>query len=217
MYRARLKWHSVAALSATVWTISTSTAHAQPRLSFNPFLLKEPAEKVSAASSESVDQALLSSHFTLRDTQRLFSKMASRASDVVDNALKQIGVRYRWGGNTPRRGFDCSGLVRYVFQNTLGLTLPRRANEISRIGNRITVDDLKPGDLVFFNTRRRTFSHVGIFIGDQQFVHSPSAGQKVRIDSLDNQYWEKRFTGARRLETLAQRPPAPDPKQDTPF
>src|SRR5260364_21574 len=107
---------------------------------------------------------------------------------------------YRNGGNTPKKGFDCSGLVHYVFQNTLGLTLPRRADAMSRIGNKITVDNLQPGDLVFFNTRRRTFSHVGIFIGNHQFVHSPSKGRRVRIDSLDNRYWERHFTGARRLK-----------------
>src|SRR5260364_252136 len=180
MHCFRSKLRAIVTLSATVWMISTPAAHAHPRSSFNPFILKEPAEKIRAIFPEPVEQARAPSNFALQGSQRLLSKIASRASDVVDNALKQIGVRYRNGGNTHKKGFDCSGLVHYVFQNTLGLTLPRRADAMSRIGNKITVDNLKPGDLVFFNARRRTFSHVGIFIGNHQFVHSPSKGRSVR-------------------------------------
>jgi cell wall-associated NlpC family hydrolase len=128
------------------------------------------------------------------------SGVASKASDVVVGALNMIGVRYRWGGNTPDSGLDCSGFVRYVFQDTLGMTLPRRAEEMSRVGEKVTVSDLKPGDLVFFNTMRRSFSHVGIYIGDNKFVHSPSTGSTIRVDELDGGYWEKRFEGARRIE-----------------
>jgi cell wall-associated NlpC family hydrolase len=129
------------------------------------------------------------------------SGMAGKAGDVVVGALNMIGVRYRWGGNTPDSGLDCSGFVRYVFQDTLGLALPRRAEEMSRMGEKVRVSDLKPGDLVFFNTMRRTFSHVGIYIGDNKFVHSPSTGSTIRVDDMDDGYWEKRFTGARRIET----------------
>jgi cell wall-associated NlpC family hydrolase len=128
------------------------------------------------------------------------SGVASKAGDVVVGALNMIGVRYRWGGNTPDSGLDCSGFVRYVFQDTLGMTLPRRAEEMSRVGEKVTVSDLKPGDLVFFNTMRRSFSHVGIYIGDNKFVHSPSTGSTIRVDDMDDGYWEKRFTGARRIE-----------------
>ncbi|MFP6559319.1 C40 family peptidase [Paraburkholderia sp. B3] len=129
------------------------------------------------------------------------SGMAGKAGDVVVGALNMIGVRYRWGGNTPDSGLDCSGFVRYVFQDTLGLSLPRRAEEMSRVGEKVSLSNLKPGDLVFFNTMRRTFSHVGIYIGDNKFVHSPSTGSTIRVDDLDDGYWEKRFTGARRVET----------------
>lgn len=127
--------------------------------------------------------------------------MAGKAGDVVVGALNMIGVRYRWGGNSPDSGLDCSGFVRYVFQDTLGMSLPRRAEEMSRVGEKVSMSNLKPGDLVFFNTMRRTFSHVGIYIGDNKFVHSPSTGSTVRVDDLDSGYWEKRFTGARRLES----------------
>ncbi|MCG5073524.1 C40 family peptidase [Paraburkholderia tagetis] len=129
------------------------------------------------------------------------SGMAGKAGDVVVGALNMIGVRYRWGGNTPDSGLDCSGFVRYVFQDTLGMSLPRRAEEMSRVGEKVSMSNLKPGDLVFFNTMRRTFSHVGIYIGDNKFVHSPSTGSTIRVDDLDSGYWEKRFTGARRVET----------------
>ena len=128
------------------------------------------------------------------------SGMAGKAGDVVVGALNMIGVRYRWGGSSPDSGLDCSGFVRYVFQDTLGLALPRRAEEMSRMGEKVRVSDLKPGDLVFFNTMRRTFSHVGIYIGDNKFVHSPSTGSRIRVDEMDDGYWEKRFTGARRVE-----------------
>src|SRR6201996_6990344 len=128
------------------------------------------------------------------------SGMAGKAGDVVVGALNMIGVRYRWGGNTPDSGLDCSGFVRYVFQDTLGMTLPRRAEEMSRVGEKVTVSDLKPGDLVFFNTMRRSFSHVGIYIGDNKFVHSPSTGSTIRVDDMEDGYWEKRFQGARRIE-----------------
>ena len=129
------------------------------------------------------------------------SGMAGKAGDVVVGALNMIGVRYRWGGESPDSGLDCSGFVRYVFQDTLGMALPRRAEEMSRVGEKVRVSDLKPGDLVFFNTMRRTFSHVGIYIGGNKFVHSPSTGSTIRVDDMEDGYWEKRFTGARRLES----------------
>jgi cell wall-associated NlpC family hydrolase len=141
---------------------------------------------------------------TSSGARSFLSGMAGKAGDVVVGALNMIGVRYRWGGNTPDSGLDCSGFVRYVFQDTLGMALPRRAEEMSRVGEKVSMNDLKPGDLVFFNTMRRTFSHVGIYIGDNKFVHSPSTGSTIRVDDLDEGYWEKRFTGARRVETSYQ-------------
>ncbi|BBO59864.1 C40 family peptidase [Mycoavidus sp. B2-EB] len=138
----------------------------------------------------------------IQERHTFLSDMATQASDVVVSALNMIGVRYRWGGNTPNSGLDCSGFVRYVFQDALGLTLPRRAVEMSRVGAKIKMTDLRPGDLVFFNTMRRTFSHVGIYIGDNKFVHSPSTGNNIRVDRLDNRYWGIRYTGARRVEAL---------------
>jgi hypothetical protein len=122
-------------------------------------------------------------------------------AEVVLRALSLLGVDYRYGGNTPDTGLDCSGLVRLVFHDALGLPLPRRSEEISRVGGTIQRTDLQPGDLVFFNTLRRAFSHVGIYIGNGQFVHAPSTGGSIRVDRLDRDYWVRRFDGARRLLT----------------
>jgi len=125
--------------------------------------------------------------------------VAEAGAEVVFRALSLLGVRYQYGGNTPDTGLDCSGLVRLVFHETLGLPLPRRSEEISRVGGAVAQTDLQPGDLVFFNTLRRAFSHVGIYIGNNQFVHAPSSGGSIRVESLGSDYWVRRFDGGRRL------------------
>jgi NlpC/P60 family len=121
------------------------------------------------------------------------------AQDLAIYALGLIGVDYKFGGTTPERGLDCSGLVRYVFQQMTGVTLPRTSQEISRLGEKIPVAELMPGDLVFFNTRRLQFSHVGIYLGEDRFIHAPRQGGEVEIVTLSKGYWQKRFDGARRL------------------
>lgn len=123
------------------------------------------------------------------------------AQDVAIYALGLIGVDYRYGGDTPESGVDCSGLVRYVFQQVTGVTLPRTSKELSRLGNSVASTDLAPGDLVFFNTRRQPNSHVGIYIGNERFVHAPSQGGEVAISDMQESYWKKRFNGARRMLT----------------
>ena len=121
------------------------------------------------------------------------------AQDLAIYALGLIGVDYRFGGTTPERGLDCSGLVRYVFQQVTGVTLPRTSQELSRLGEKVPVSDLMPGDLVFFNTRQLQFSHVGIYLGENRFIHAPRKGGEVEIVVLSKAYWQKRFDGARRL------------------
>lgn len=127
------------------------------------------------------------------------SELPGLAGDLVNRALGLLGVDYRRGGNSPDTGLDCSGLVRHVFSEAAGLVLPRRAEEISRAGAPVARSELRPGDLVFFNTLRRTFSHVGIYIGDGRFVHAPSSGGVVRVERLAGPYWTSRFNGGRRL------------------
>ena len=126
-------------------------------------------------------------------------KVWNGAQDVAIYALGLIGVDYRFGGNSPSSGFDCSGLVRYVFQEVTGVTLPRTSREMSGLGSKIALGELKPGDLVFFNTRQFQFSHVGIYLGDSRFIHAPARGGEVEIARLSETYWQKHFDGARRL------------------
>ena len=125
--------------------------------------------------------------------------LGDRASDLAIRAMAMVGIRYKYGGNTPENGLDCSGLVRYVFKQAWGAELPRTSVEISRVGVKVDREDLRPGDLVFYNTLRRGFSHVGIYLGDNKFVHSPATGSSIRIESMDLSYWKKRFNGARRI------------------
>ncbi|MES2025522.1 MAG: C40 family peptidase [Pseudomonadota bacterium] len=133
--------------------------------------------------------------------------LSHRASDLAMEAMGMLGIQYKYGGDTPESGLDCSGLVRLIFKETWGLILPRTSKEISKVGQHIDKDKLQPGDLVFFNTLRRGFSHVGIYLGDRKFIHSPSAGGEVRIESMDIGYWKKRFNGGRRIS---------EPEIDTP-
>ncbi|MGE5087518.1 MAG: C40 family peptidase [Candidatus Levyibacteriota bacterium] len=127
------------------------------------------------------------------------TRVLEGAQEVAVYALSLVGVDYRYGGDTPDRGLDCSGLIRYVFQQTTGVTLPRTAHELARIGAKVPRSELVPGDLVFFNTRRSAYSHVGIYLGDGQFIHAPSKGGEVGVAQLSSSYWRKRYDGARRL------------------
>lgn len=126
-------------------------------------------------------------------------RYVAKARELVLQAMGFMGINYKYGGDTPETGFDCSGLVHYVFNQAAGLMLPRNAREISRVGEKITSDELEPGDLVFFNTLRRPFSHVGIYLGEHRFIHAPSRGGQVEIVDMNSGYWQKRYNGARRI------------------
>jgi cell wall-associated NlpC family hydrolase len=158
-------------------------------------LAAAPATAPSAGSSEPAAPDLL-------------GKVHEQASDMVLSAMNFIGVHYRRGGASAESGFDCSGFTRHVYEMSLGLVLPHRADAQAAAPGLVAVkrEELKPGDLVFFNTMRRTFSHVGIYIGDNRFIHAPRRGKDVRTDDLGFAYWARRFTGARRVEALD--PPA---------
>lgn len=127
----------------------------------------------------------------------------SLAEAVTARALQYIGVPYRFGGNSPQSGFDCSGLVNHVYRETLGIILPRTSRQLATVGVAVGAEDLRPGDLVFFNTRGAPHSHVGIYLGDSRFIHAPRARTLVRIDRLDDPGYRERFEGARRLDPLA--------------
>jgi cell wall-associated NlpC family hydrolase len=122
-----------------------------------------------------------------------------QARDVIFYALSMVGIRYVWGGTSPQAGFDCSGLVSHVYRQIAGLVLPRDSYGMARLGMPVGLDDLMPGDLVFFNTLRRPFSHVGIYLGDKRFVHAPAPGKSVNVVDMRDPYWAARFDGARRI------------------
>ena len=123
----------------------------------------------------------------------------AHASEIVLRALSMIGVKYKFGGATIEQGLDCSGFVRHVFAEAAAMALPRSSFEMSKLGAEIDVNAIAPGDLVFFNTLNRPFSHVAIYLGDDRFVHAPSRGKQVEIVDMTDRYWKKRFNGARRL------------------
>ena len=135
------------------------------------------------------------------------SHWSDTAQEILMNALSLTGVKYKYGGNSPETGFDCSGFVKYVFEQAANLTLPHGARAISQLGQQIPVDQLQPGDLVFFNTLKTAFSHVGIYIGEGRFIHAPSSGGGIHVVSMNDAYWAKRFNGARRLDTATQTAP----------
>lgn len=138
-------------------------------------------------------------HKNSDDQPTFFERYTNAAQDVILQGLKLVGINYRWGGNNEDSGLDCSGFVRLVFKDTVGMLLPRSAKEMSEVGQEVDWKDLKPGDLVFFNTMRRAFSHVGIYMGDNYFLHAPRAGAEVRVENMQSSYWLKRYNGARRI------------------
>jgi cell wall-associated NlpC family hydrolase len=121
------------------------------------------------------------------------------ASSVALQALAYLGVPYRAAGLSPQTGFDCSGLVAFVYREGAGMALPRNSFDLSRAGQPIERAALKPGDLVFYNTQSRDFSHVGIYLGEDRFIHAPSSGGEVRVENLRAGYWIRRYNGARRI------------------
>ena len=126
--------------------------------------------------------------------------VGERATDMLTQAMGLLGVPYRRGGSSEETGFDCSGFVRHMYEKSFGRLLPRRANEQAKATETIDREELKPGDLVFFNTMKRAFSHVGIYVGDGKFIHAPRAGKSIRVDDMRSAYWQKRFNGARRVQ-----------------
>ncbi len=138
------------------------------------------------------------------------SQVEAKASELVVNAMAFLGVPYRRGGTNFETGFDCSGFVRAIYEQTAGLVLPRKAEQQAAATQKIDKTELQPGDLVFFNTMRRAFSHVGIYVGNGKFIHSPKPGAEVRVEDMGVAYWARRFDGARRVP-VDQTASAPQP------
>ena len=135
--------------------------------------------------------------------QQASNTATEQASSLVISALAFLGVPYKRGGTSAETGFDCSGFVRAMYEQTVGLLLPRRADQQAAATQVIDKKELQPGDLVFFNTMRRNFSHVGIYVGDNKFIHSPRSGSQIRVEDMGATYWARRFNGARRVAPSA--------------
>ena len=170
-----------------------------------------------AAGTDDIHQ-LITDRGLLTRLEDVSHKVADKAHTVADNtshlvmnAMGFLGVPYKRGGNSAETGFDCSGFVRAIYEQTVGLLLPRRADQQAAATQVIDQKDLQPGDLVFFNTLRRNFSHVGIYVGDGKFIHAPRSGAQIRVESMGVSYWSRRFNGARRVETAAAEGSAPAP------
>lgn len=162
-----------------------------------------------AANSDDIDRFIADKGLLTRledVSQKVAGKahtVADNASNLVVNAMGFLGVPYKRGGNSAETGFDCSGFVRAMYEQTIGLLLPRRADQQAAATQVIDKKDLQPGDLVFFNTMRRNFSHVGIYVGDNKFIHSPRSGSEIRVEDMGISYWARRFNGARRVASAA--------------
>lgn len=122
-----------------------------------------------------------------------------RSPEIVFQALAAAGVPYRHGGQSLESGFDCSGLVAHVYREAFGIQLPHNARAQSRVGKPVSLAALEAGDLVFYNTEQRSFSHVGIYLGDHRFIHAPRPGAAVRVENMRTAYWVRRFDGGRRI------------------
>ena len=165
-------------------------------------LLTANAYAAPSQSGDDLDK-LLSEKGLLSQFEQVRQSVSNKASELVIDAMGFLGVPYKRGGNTAETGFDCSGFVRAMYKQSIGLILPRRAEEQAAATQNIEKSDLKPGDLVFFNTLKRTFSHVGIYVGQGRFIHAPKPGAEVRVESMSVSYWASRFDGARRVQTSA--------------
>ena len=163
------------------------------------------AASVQAAPGQSGDDMdkFLADRGLLNKIEHVRQSVGHKASELVVTAMGFLGVPYRRGGNSAESGVDCSGFVKAIYEQTVGLILPRRANEQAAATQKIDKQDLQPGDLVFFNTMRRAFSHVGIYVGGGKFIHSPKPGAEVRVEDMGGSYWQRRFDGARRVQTTA--------------
>jgi cell wall-associated NlpC family hydrolase len=172
-------------LVLAIAALFTLTAHATP-----------------TSSSDDID-SLLAERGLLTKIDHVRQNVSQRASELVVNAMGFLGVPYKWGGTDADTGVDCSGFVVSVYQQSIGLLLPRKAEQQAAATEKIAQSDLQPGDLVFFNTMRRTFSHVGIYVGNGKFIHAPRTGAEVRLESMGGSYWQRRFDGARRVTAAA--------------
>lgn len=168
-------------------------------LALTPSVMALPAsDETSPTPTETRRMSELASQLSGQLSQAK-DKASDQATSLITRGMDLLGVPYKRGGNNESTGFDCSGFVRYLYEKSVGQVLPRRAEEQARATETIAREELKPGDLVFFNTMKRAFSHVGVYLGDGKFIHAPRTGKSVKIEDMREAYWQKRFNGARRV------------------
>ena len=196
---------------AFAW-LSLGVAQAAPSADLASTGVAPTKAAASAGSTDAVlqllyEKGLVPAAAAVQAGSNAMRQARDAAADLVLSAMNLLGVPYRRGGSSDD-GFDCSGFTRHIFESSIGLVLPHRADQQARDQNLQTVarDELQPGDLVFFNTMKRAFSHVGIYLGDGKFIHAPRTGSQVRIEDMRAAYWTKRFNGARRAELVAAGP-----------
>ena len=135
-----------------------------------------------------------------RESLAVAAMPAKQSSNVLSRAVNVLGTPYRWGGSSPSKGFDCSGLVKYAFNDVADVDLPRTSNAMAQgHGMKVAKADLKPGDLIFFNIKSRRVNHVAIYLGNDRFIHAPRRGKRVSIDQLSKPYWQKHYVVAKRV------------------
>lgn len=138
-------------------------------------------------------------HSNSSSSSRRSSGSQDEAGDLIMNAMSLIGLSYRFGGNSPTQGLDCSGFMQYIFKRSMGITLPRTSAEMATVGQQVDRANLKPGDMVFFGSGGRV-SHVGMYIGNDRFIHAPRTGRDIEITSMNGNYWKSRYITARRVD-----------------
>ena len=192
---------SIPAFASTPWA-PTPNCYISDQAVIDPLAL--PAELATLTLAPGFESASPTVDRVQQDTIESAPTAAYEPRAVlVQMAMKLRDIRYRRGGRAPSTGFDCSGFVQYVFAQALGIDLPDNSISQSEAGVRVARTELKTGDLVFFHTRGKGVSHVGIYLDNGRFIHSPSTGKRVRVDELSDQYWARRYVGARRPEVLS--------------
>ncbi|MBG8558161.1 peptidase P60 [Pseudomonas sp. 1239] len=167
---------------------------------FNVHTTSTAAVRSTKGAHAKVTSSGAASSKVAKTTRQVASMPAKQSSDVLSRAVNVLGTPYRWGGSSPSKGFDCSGLVKYAFNDIDEVDLPRTSNAMAS-GHGVKVDrkDLKPGDLLFFNIKSRRVNHVAIYLGNDRFIHAPRRGKRVSIDTLNKPYWQSHYVVAKRV------------------
>lgn len=155
---------------------------------------------VRSSSNKHVSSKAQSRSYSSKPGLPVAAMSPQQSSEVLSRAVNVLGTPYRWGGSSPSRGFDCSGLVKYAFHGIEEVDLPRTSSAMARgQGVKVNRNDLKPGDLIFFNIKSRRVNHVAIYLGNDRFIHAPRTGKRVSIDTLNKPYWRSRYVVAKRV------------------